>query len=180
MLGRKKGITDKTKEIISKYKDGISCSEIAIEYGLKKNSVVSLLRRYSVCKKAMGRDIEELVFDYLKHKDVEVQHMRGDEKYDLLVDDSIKIDVKSASLSKDNFYHFSLYTSKGGKIKDLYKNIDYFYLIAKDDPLLTIYSLPVSKVSRHQVSLAVSLNRLSNCEVVGYLNTKGVINNDKY
>jgi hypothetical protein len=180
MRRRKNSLTDKTKGIISKYKNGMSCSEIAIEYGLKKNSVVSLLRKHGVCKKAMGRDIEELVFDYLKHKDVEVQHMRGDEKYDLLVDDSVKIDVKSSSLSKDNFYRFSLYTSKGGKIKDLYKNIDYFYLIAKDDPLLTIYSLPVSKVSRYQVSLAVSLNKLSSCEVVGYLNTKEVKKNDKH
>ena len=170
----KKGYkSSKTISIIKEHLGGKSTSEIAKKYNMLKNSVIVSLRHHGVCRRALGRDIEDLVFEHLKNKGMKVKHMVGDCPFDILLESRLKIDVKSANISNNNRYYFSLHTVHNGIQKDLYENIDIFYLVIKDDPLMPIYCMPVTEVSRYQTTYSTSLEKLSKHRVIGYLNEGG-------
>ena len=90
-------MANKTKTMIELHKSGMSTSELAEIFGIKKNSVISLLTHWGALKPTLGIETEKRVVKFLKDKGHRVKRMRGDWRYDAEVDGK-KVDIKSSGL----------------------------------------------------------------------------------
>lgn len=87
-----------------------------------------------------GRSGEELAIDLLKAHGFEVERMSTRYAYDLYVNGSVKVDVKTASLSKTSgtafYYSFNL--------EKRFPTCDIYFLIARNEDGESIYIVPAS------------------------------------
>lgn len=95
-------MTYKTQKMINLHLLGYSTRRIAELFGMKKNTVLSVLKYHRVLRKNLGYDIERAVERWMKHAGHNVERMPGDAPYDLLID-GVKTDVKSAVRSRGSF-----------------------------------------------------------------------------
>ena len=153
-------MTNKTKFIIELYEMGYSCRNLAEMFGMKKNSVIALLRSTGNIRQALGIDIEKQVADRLKAK-----QMPGDCYFDLEWKGK-KLDVKSSRPTKDGAYKYALNT-KSGKRKSNHL-IDAYVLVKTDSR--EMYLLTSSQVATYQTSLTIGRTRTKyNLEPIGTL-----------
>ena len=95
-----------------------------------------------------GRSGEELAIDLLKAHGFEVERMSTRYAYDLYVNGSVKVDVKTAKLSKTSgtafYYSFNL--------EKRFPTCDVYFLIAKNENGESIYIVPAS-INQTQIGL---------------------------
>ncbi len=162
-------VDKETKKIIEMHeKKGLSCSGIAEKLGKKRNTVLQLLRYHKRLRKNMGFEIEKQVFEWLKRKSHNVESQPGDSYWDITAD-GVKLDVKSARVSKNGRYYFAInHKQTKNHIKP-----DYFLFVFKD-----VKNKPMYLLSSDQVDVKSNLNvpkdpfdsRKYKFEFLGYLN----------
>lgn len=95
-----------------------------------------------------GRSGEELAIDLLKAHGFEVERMSTRYAYDLYVNGSVKVDVKTARLSKTSgtafYYSFNL--------EKRFPTCDVYFLIAKNEDGESIYIVPAS-INQTQIGI---------------------------
>lgn len=150
-----KYIAPKTKlEIELHSEGGISVKAIAKLLGEKVNTVLVNLRNHGVLRRSAGRDIEELVAQWLEKQGKIVVRQRGDAPFDLLVDGK-RIDVKSSHAhindkSRPNYlmYQFVIFHRQRKFAKDYQKELDLFYLVFLNEEGRPIYALAPKFIKR--------------------------------
>lgn len=87
-------------------------SEIANFFGTDRTSIVHLRKRYRIhTRKTTGEIGEEMVEKELRSRGFSVENMNDTDKlhpFDLLVDDYLRIEVKTARLHKTGYFYFAL------------------------------------------------------------------------
>lgn len=90
--------------------------EIAHELNLSRNHITELRRKYSIKPRlTIGREGELILIEKLKSLDFSVKDMNLINKnspFDVLVDENVRIDVKSSAYSQKERYNFRLLESK--------------------------------------------------------------------
>lgn len=91
---------------------GKSDSEIACFFGCDRTAIVRLRSRYNIrTRKSIGEIGEEMILKELRSRGYDVKDMNDKDKlypYDLLVDSVVRVEVKSATLSNDSLFRFTL------------------------------------------------------------------------
>ncbi len=96
---------------------GKTDSEIADFFGCDRTTIVHLRKKYNInARKSTGKIGEEMVLKELKSRGFSVKDMNKKDQlhvFDLLLDDEVRIEVKSAKVS-DNGYFYITFTEKSG------------------------------------------------------------------
>lgn len=102
--------------------------------------------RIKTSETTTGKKYEKIIKEILENKGYEVSQMSQNFPYDLLVNDCLKIDVKSSHLYKGKEGNF--YTFRTGK---RYATCDVYILVALDDldKVVRTYIIPSSKVIKN-------------------------------
>ncbi|WP_258831478.1 hypothetical protein [Peribacillus frigoritolerans] len=86
--------------------------EIAEFFGVDRTTIVHMRKSHNITsRKTIGEIGEEMVVKELKSRGYLVRNMNDEDKlhpFDLLVNENLRIEVKSSTLSKDNGFTFSL------------------------------------------------------------------------
>ena len=95
-----------------------------------------------------GKAAEKLVCDLLNSKGYSAKQMLQNYPYDLLVDNTVKIDVKFSNLyhgENGNFYAFAL--------RKKYPTCDIYVLVANNGDERKIYIVPAFEAAQTQISI---------------------------
>lgn len=116
-------------EILSVMDDNSLAVKIGKSGGYKKWSEKLGLNKKS-SETVLGEEYEDVVFDMLKYKGYNVEHMTTLHPYDLLVNNNIKIDVKVANwyISKDSSFRYHTFNLEKTK-----HNCDIFICIGLNE-----------------------------------------------
>lgn len=98
------------QEITKLYTAGESSQVIANNFGIKLQTVTRFLIRQGISRPHNGREVEDLVENYLNNKKIKYTRLVSDAPYDFDVN-GLRVDVKSSNLNlkrKWYYYEFSL------------------------------------------------------------------------
>jgi len=161
--------------VIYLYMNGESSYSIARLLNIDASYVRSIIKKAGIARNP-GRDIEKLVRNKLLKEGHQVEQMKGDYPFDLLVDGK-RIDVKSASLTINNKkancfgYKFQIQDGSHRKtMKDFKKLIDEFYLVFLDLPDQPIYSIDSQVINaNYTISIPPTFATKYPIKFMGYL-----------
>jgi len=123
-----------------------STYEIGELLGVLPNTVICNLRYHGKLRKAQGRDIEEQVAKFFEDKHgYKVERQRGDARFDLLVNNMVRVEVKSSHLCKNGRYVFDLQHHKSSR-KNYQNETDIVVFVFLDEPGRPMYTLHASDV----------------------------------
>ena len=163
-------MTNKTRKIINLHtKLRKSTKEIAEILGMKKNSIIALLRYHNKLKPALGIYEEKKVLQWFREQGHEVIRQRGDAQFDAFIDGEM-VDVKTSCLRNypkiAPYYSFHIQYSQSKS----HGNPDWYCLLMKDTQ--EMYKLTADQVSVTTVKIPVSLNNKYKLEYIGELKEK--------
>jgi len=163
------------KEYVDK---GMTDLQISLSHGIDRIYVSKLRKEYSIpTRETTGTRGEKIVVKELTRRGLTVENMNEismTSSHDLTINGFLKVDVKSAVLSKDNFFRFCLTDSKkrkkiesdvrailpNGRTKKNYsKTCDYIILVCiENNDNNHLFYIPSSAIPTNQQSISIPLS----------------------
>lgn len=155
---------------------GMSDKNIADLFKVTRSTISHYRRNHGIFKpNTLGRKGELAALRRLNKLGFRARDMNEIEKsypYDILVNQKIRIEVKTSTLNNGNTYLFTLtdkqtngniesenrITLSSGRTRKLYdQTADYFVLVGVDDDGLDFWVIPTDEIDRNEVNIICSI-----------------------